>query len=970
MSLNHKNLIDLGGLLNYGNLTEGLCAGFSGMWAQSVLVNDEATFLARLDLIERYKENFQELVEKINAVKIKSSKLLPLSEEDEQLLSVLSLYDGISLYLRPHLFSDTFGRMGPVSQTDLNEIFSLTKPNKVDKDIGVILNKPFIFNNDQLEKYLDDLQKVFIGADGQTPVLITFLKHQVALRYDEGKQCWFYLDTNHLGTENFWLELSSKELAQELHKAASGKYSENVLFTTTALSLGPNKELSEKLEQLDLKYQADHSHISMFSNEDDNLFMLACRDGDINLIRKLMSSGFTFNVENGINRALEHACMYGNLDVIRELISYDTKDVLDFDGALFNAVNSNAEVVQELLDNGADEDSYTSNSYSILAKAIDIGNEDVVRLLINNGARDRVDSKYEMNSIMRACRKGTIGIVRKLLKYEYGTGLDLKDINGYTALHFSCEQGDSDIVAMLINAGAKLTHKNKEGYTPLDIAIRDKNDTVISVLLETIINQKLKIEDVVSSKNVEIVKNKLPSQKGMMLAQKLGKVEFNTFQDSISYKLGFQFKFEDKQEKNAFFKAIQESNIPKKEVILNTAKSQVIRVSPSAIDKLNLDDFLKLYDKNKLLPAPVITSESRVEQKILPKRDLELNAKELTKLIKGIKCSPQLDKLKKRLVSIRIEFKDENARLLFYKVLQASGLTDEDILWNGIGALNKQNIELSLEGFSKLNLKQFVTLYSLSSAEAPMDKVSISPEAATQSDIKNTLDINLKNGELISSEPSLNVIVPSSQKVHQPTEAPLSATEPAPSSQKIQQTPEASLNATESAPPFQKVQQPAEAPLNVTKPAPSSQNILQAAIASLVDRLRSTYQYGENGTSRMHFNTVESKGLTKPYLDKTNNNPLRGDALKRAILDEFKEKLEKCTSGNELESCYTEFKDTPEYTILETHQRPQTFKFEKSKTSAIQALEKMYGDAQQLLDPKPVLNKEEELTSHDSMVLK
>ena len=710
MSLTHENLTKLGSLLNYDNLEGGLCAGFSGMWCQSVLVKDEAAFLARLDLIEKHKENFQELVDKINAVKKKSSQknksgeFLSLSEEENQLLSVLSLYDGISLYLNPDLFSDTFGPKGAVTQNDLNEIFSFTKPNSVDGDINVLLNKPFIFNDTQLKEYLNDLQNVFIGSGSQTPLTLTFVGHEVALRYDEGKNCWFYLDTNHLGTENFWLELSSEELAQELHTTYTGDadYTENVLFTTTVLSLGPNEELSAKLKYLDMKYQANWSHTLMQTDDDANLFRLACRDGDVDLVRRLIMLGAIRNDEEGINRALVRACYWGNVEIVRELIKSDLYEVLNYNSALPNAVNS-AEVVQELLkQEGVDINQFDEKHRTPLARAIDVGSEEVVRLLILRSAIDSVDLKYEMNSMMRACRRGNIEIVGELFKYGYGTDLDKEDINGYTALHFSCEQGDSDIVAMLLTAGAELTHKNKKGYTPLDIAIIDENDTVISVLLETIINQKLNIEEVVSSENVERVKYKIA------------------------------------------------------------------------------------LTKSGQLPEPS------------------------------------------------------------------------------------------------------------------------------------------------SPEPSINI------------------TEPAPSSQKVQQPPEASFSDT-------------------------MNNILKSVGVSLAGQLKSTYTYGEDGGSRIHFNKVNTNDLTGDvkgqYVDK-DNKPLIGDGLKRAILDNFKEQLEKCTTKKMVEDCVDKLKRTGELTILATHQRPQTLKFKESKTSAIQALETMCSDAQQILNPKAEFKKEAEPTNHDSMGFK
>jgi ankyrin repeat protein len=49
--------------------------------------------------------------------------------------------------------------------------------------------------------------------------------------------------------------------------------------------------------------------------------------------------------------------------------------------------------------------------------------------------------------------------------------LDAQDKNGWTALHFAAQEGDAEVVELLIAAGASLNVRDKYGNTPLFRAV-------------------------------------------------------------------------------------------------------------------------------------------------------------------------------------------------------------------------------------------------------------------------------------------------------------------------------------------------------------------------------------------------------------------------------------------------------------------------------------------------------------------
>lgn len=86
--------------------------------------------------------------------------------------------------------------------------------------------------------------------------------------------------------------------------------------------------------------------------------------------------------------------------------------------------------------------------------------------------------------LLDAARKGDIKKVRKLL--EQGADVDAKDIDGLTALHEAAENKHTDVVKVLLQAGADANIRDRKWYawTPLDKAVMNGCVDIVKVLLE------------------------------------------------------------------------------------------------------------------------------------------------------------------------------------------------------------------------------------------------------------------------------------------------------------------------------------------------------------------------------------------------------------------------------------------------------------------------------------------------------
>lgn len=67
---------------------------------------------------------------------------------------------------------------------------------------------------------------------------------------------------------------------------------------------------------------------------------------------------------------------------------------------------------------------------------------------------------------------------------DYGSELDSGDNDGRTPLHIACQQGNSDIVRLLVHKGANVEAKSHEGNTPLRVACLSMRKEIARYLIE------------------------------------------------------------------------------------------------------------------------------------------------------------------------------------------------------------------------------------------------------------------------------------------------------------------------------------------------------------------------------------------------------------------------------------------------------------------------------------------------------
>lgn len=130
-------------------------------------------------------------------------------------------------------------------------------------------------------------------------------------------------------------------------------------------------------------------------------------------------------------------------------------------------MGASLDIAQILINNGADINVKNSEGKTPLSIAIDNNNVDMVRLLLNHGAKineitDRYTGRTEFFSAMRV---GSISLVELLL--QKGANINALDSNGMPPLASALWYKRKDIVELLINRGADVNILSKNGDTLL-----------------------------------------------------------------------------------------------------------------------------------------------------------------------------------------------------------------------------------------------------------------------------------------------------------------------------------------------------------------------------------------------------------------------------------------------------------------------------------------------------------------------
>ena len=202
----------------------------------------------------------------------------------------------------------------------------------------------------------------------------------------------------------------------------------------------------------------------------------------IEIIRKLIAHGAVVDQrDKTFMTPLHHACYetYHYRVILWQFfmydLNYDSYYYLNYDSYYYEWAlrhyRNHMEIIQLLIDEGADVDPLDKLSSTPLHYAARGGHTDIVRLLIQHGADVNYEDASGQTPLHTACtsledENPNIDAIQLLI--DAGTDLDRGDHRGRGPLHIASHRGHTDVVRRLLDGGAIVDYENQyNGETPL-----------------------------------------------------------------------------------------------------------------------------------------------------------------------------------------------------------------------------------------------------------------------------------------------------------------------------------------------------------------------------------------------------------------------------------------------------------------------------------------------------------------------
>ena len=182
---------------------------------------------------------------------------------------------------------------------------------------------------------------------------------------------------------------------------------------------------------------------------------IAARHGKLEAVKSLIERGANIEIENAIHMVpLQSAAKAGRFDVVHLMM--DSVKVLGRKGIdmisssmIDAAMNNQGDIVQYLLDEGADPNHPGAGHYTALDGACNNGNVDIIHLLLEKGASlEAKASARGHTALYHAVQRRRYKVVKALI--HAGARKDCITADGMTLLHAAAENGSADILELLL----------------------------------------------------------------------------------------------------------------------------------------------------------------------------------------------------------------------------------------------------------------------------------------------------------------------------------------------------------------------------------------------------------------------------------------------------------------------------------------------------------------------------------------
>ncbi|XP_046340859.2 putative ankyrin repeat protein RF_0381 [Haliotis rufescens] len=237
------------------------------------------------------------------------------------------------------------------------------------------------------------------------------------------------------------------------------------------------------------------SDLSLLDDDDNNILHLACREGNVEIVKYIHSQKIIDIESRGAfeETPLMFAAEFGKGEVFSYLmevganiykVDRDSENILHL-----SCKGGNVEIVDYVLkQNVIDLNSREKKGMTPLLLSAYFGERDVFDLLIGRGADTSSVNDFGENILHFSCRGGNVDIVKYVLKQNV-VDIESRDNVGMTPVLLAAFWGKRDAFDLLIGRGADPTVVDENGDNILHHSCRGGNvDIVKSVLKQNVVD--------------------------------------------------------------------------------------------------------------------------------------------------------------------------------------------------------------------------------------------------------------------------------------------------------------------------------------------------------------------------------------------------------------------------------------------------------------------------------------------------
>jgi ankyrin repeat protein len=247
----------------------------------------------------------------------------------------------------------------------------------------------------------------------------------------------------------------------------------------------------------------------------------AASAGDVTMFNWLLAHDADLNAKDHQNHSvLIHAVDNDQKEVVRELLKHGPDLNIQDDGgdtALMRAVYHDAELVEMLLDAGADPEIANSSELTAINVAVAsekstivrllasrrvnlnhmddikwapihdasgyVPNAEIVRILAEGGADLKITAPFGETALHKAVGKEHVGVLSVLLEFQTSIDLEQRSSSGSTPLNDAASIGNLACIRRLIQAGADINSQDSDGWSVLMQALNSDKATEAATFL-------------------------------------------------------------------------------------------------------------------------------------------------------------------------------------------------------------------------------------------------------------------------------------------------------------------------------------------------------------------------------------------------------------------------------------------------------------------------------------------------------